>query len=143
MLLWIVYNLEIQLSMWRHLCLISVVASVPWLLRNLTHCSKFSGNQSNRAYGGVVNLNKKQLQLKSTEYAPNTDSSVQYIKNSSLVFIIWGHSLLMLVLWGSISYAFKAPDIPPNKTEDLERTTLGPPQAGESEAENNMCMCVQ
>ncbi len=47
-----------------------------------------------------------------------------------------------LTLWGSISYAVKAPDIPPIKTEDLERTTLGPTQAGGSEAENNMCMCV-
>jgi hypothetical protein len=45
-------------------------------------------------------------------------------------------------LWGSISYAVKALDIPPMKTEDLERTTLGPTQAGGSEAENNMCMCV-
>jgi len=45
-------------------------------------------------------------------------------------------------VWGSISYAVKAPDIPPIKTEDLERTTLGPTQAGGSEAENNMCMCV-
>jgi len=46
------------------------------------------------------------------------------------------------VLWGSISYAVKAPDISPMKTEDLERPTLGPTQAGGSEAENNMCMCV-
>jgi hypothetical protein len=45
-------------------------------------------------------------------------------------------------LWGSISYAVKAPDISPMKTEDLERPTLGPTQAGGSEAENNMCMCV-
>ena len=45
-------------------------------------------------------------------------------------------------MWGSISYAVKAPDISPMKTEDLERPTLGPTQAGGSEAENNMCMCV-
>jgi hypothetical protein len=45
-------------------------------------------------------------------------------------------------VWGSISYAVKAPDISPMKTEDLERPTLGPTQAGGSEAENNMCMCV-
>jgi hypothetical protein len=73
--------------MWRHLCLISVVASVSQLLWNLTHFSKFSDIQSNRASGGVVNLNKKHLQLKSNENAPNTDSRVQYIKNTSLVFI--------------------------------------------------------
>jgi hypothetical protein len=53
-----------------------------------------------------------------------------------------GSSFPPRVMWGSISYAVKAPDIPPIKTEDLERTTLGPTQAGGSEAENNMCMCV-
>ena len=67
---------------------------------------------------------------------------VREVAGSLKVFLEGSGHRVGRVLWGSISYAVKAPDIPPIKTEDLERTTLGPTQVGGSEAENNMCMCV-
>ena len=45
-------------------------------------------------------------------------------------------------LWGSISYAFKAPDIPPIKLKTWREPRWDHPKAGESEAGNNICMCV-
>jgi len=47
------------------------------------------------------------------------------------------------LLWGSISYALKAPDIPPIKLKTWREPSWDHPKPGESEAENNICMCVQ
>ncbi len=48
----------------------------------------------------------------------------------------------VVYMWGSISYALKAPDIPPIKLKTWREPSWDHPKPGESEAENIICMCV-